>query len=838
MYLGCPMKNVVTCLLSFCILCCSTFAQPRFPQRQLKTSADIALALEKLNTVGSVLYLAAHPDDENTRLIGWLANERKVRTGYLSLTRGDGGQNLIGTEQGEELGLLRTQELLEARKVDGGEQFFTRAKDFGYSKNPEESFEIWGKEVLLADVVWVIRKFRPDVVICRFPTTGEGGHGHHTASAILANEAYKLAADPTAFPEQLNYVKTWQVKRVLWNSFSWNRKPGEQYPGEIKVDAGAYNPLLGISYGEMAAIARSKHRCQGFGSRLARGEVPEFVKNILGDSITTDILENLDLSWNRIEGGSGIGTKITAIRKQFDPTQPEKIVSELLAIRQQIFQLKDEHWRKLKLAEIDEIILACCGVFLDAHTAASTINPGAKLEVNIEAINRSNTSFLLDKVALNGVVDTVFNKPLVNNQFFSAKRATTVPTNLPLSQPYWLAMPEQKGTYEPKDSQKVDWPENEPATTATFYLNIAGTMLEVNKPIWHKEIDPSVGEVYQPLVVSPPVVFELPKNALMWVNAPEKEFSFSVQGMTDSAIVTVKLNLPKGVSASWTEKEIRINKAGEKVKLTVSLRSVKNNDLPSGVLSLEAMVNGVSYSYTKSEVKYPHIYNQAWFPAAVVTICPLKIAGNTGLIGYIPGAGDEVVECLTNIGFSVKNLTEQDLLTSDLSVYKAIICGIRAYNTNEKMALYQPILNKYVENGGTYIVQYQTNNFLGTVKSSIAPLKLTLGRERVTKEEAEVKILNPAFTGLNQPNKITATDFNNWVQERGIYFAAEWDSTFVPLFEMNDPGEKTQQGSTLYAKFGKGQYFYTGLAFFRQLPAGNAGAYRLLTNFINIGYSK
>ncbi|MES2628615.1 MAG: PIG-L family deacetylase, partial [Bacteroidota bacterium] len=467
------MKSAIT--FFFCLTVFTAFSQGRFPELPVpSTPGEMVQAMEKLNTVGSVLYLAAHPDDENTRMISWLASERKVRTAYLSLTRGDGGQNLIGTEKGEELGLLRTQELLEARRVDGGEQFFTRAKDFGYSKNPEESFEIWGRQQILADVVWVIRKFRPDVIICRFPTTGEGGHGHHTASAILAGEAFKLAADPKAFPEQLAYVKTWQAKRVLWNSFSWTRKPNEIFAGEIKVETGNYNPLLGRNYGEIAAMARSKHRCQGFGSKLSRGEVQEYVKNIAGDSITTDILERVDLSWNRVEGGAAIGTLIQQAVLGFDLHKPAASVPQLLRIRSAIEALKDEHWKRVKLEEVDQLILACSGIYFEATSAATELTPGSKFEINIEGINRSAVPVVLKEILVNDNRDSVWNKSLDNNQLFTAKRTVTLPSSFPVSQPNWLAMKEEKGIYAPKDTLKVDAPEIAPDLTITFVFDVSG----------------------------------------------------------------------------------------------------------------------------------------------------------------------------------------------------------------------------------------------------------------------------------------------------------------------------------------------------------------------------
>lgn len=824
-------------------------AQFRSPELPIpRNPSEIALALEKLNTVGSVLYLAAHPDDENTRMISWLANERKVRTAYLSLTRGDGGQNLIGNEKGPELGLLRTQELLEARKIDGAEQFFTRAKDFGYSKNPEETFEIWGKQQILADVVWVIRKFRPDVIICRFPTTGEGGHGHHTASAILANEAFKLAADPKAFPEQLSglhSVGLWQPKRVLWNSFSWNRKPNEQFPGEILVNTGTYNALLGMGYGEMAAIARSKHRCQGFGSRLARGEVQEFVKNIMGDSIKSDILEGIDLSWNRVDGANEIAKMIQEAINSFDFKNPEGSVKQLMAIYIRMLNsaypppdnsskyqaLPDPYWARIKMEEVKALILACSGIYLDAWTPSKEIVFGDKFEINYEAINRSNIHVKLNDIMVIQGSDTTLNNQLENNKIVTGKFLSSTSFDQITSQPNWLGSAEQKGVYQPNDKDYVQLPEYRKSFYAEFHLITDFGSVRVKKLVRHKEIDPSIGEVYQPLVIAPPITFVLPERTQMLVNGQKQTLKFAVKSLVDSAVATIRLKAPAGVQLNWTESKIGFGKAGELYPMTVEISS--NKALNASELIFEADFKDKKYSFTQCTVEYPHISTQTWFPRAALKLSSVDVKGNAGLIGYISGPGDDVAECLQDIGFTVKKLSDEDLQNADLSQFKTIICGIRTYNTNDKMAAIQSRLNKYVENGGTYIVQYQTNNFIGGLKTGMAPMPITIGRERVTKEEAEIKFVDASAPMLNTPNKIGPADFNNWVQERGLYFASEWDASLKPVFEMNDPGEKAQQGSTLVAQFGKGKFIYTGLSFFRQLPAGVPGAYRLLVNMIN-----
>src|SRR6201993_720243 len=328
------MRNIVLLFLFVSISLLHAHAQQEW------NASEILQNIEKLNVCGSVLYIAAHPDDENTRLLAYLSKERKLRTGYLSCTRGDGGQNLIGKEQGEMLGLVRTQELLAARRIDGAEQFFTRANDFGFSKNPKETFSIWNKDSILADVVLAIRKFKPDVIICRFPTTGEGGHGHHTASAILALEAFDAAADPTKFPEQLAYTQTWQAKRIFWNTFNFGGT-NTTAPDQLKIDVGVFNPLLGKSYGEIAADSRSMHKSQGFGSAKVRGESIEYFKQLKGDKANTDLFESINQTWARFTATASLQKTIDDGIKKYNPQLPEKIVADLVAIYKELKQLDE-----------------------------------------------------------------------------------------------------------------------------------------------------------------------------------------------------------------------------------------------------------------------------------------------------------------------------------------------------------------------------------------------------------------------------------------------------------------------------------------------------------------
>ncbi|HEX4875921.1 MAG TPA: PIG-L family deacetylase, partial [Chitinophagaceae bacterium] len=468
------------------------------------TSADMYLALRKLNVLGSVLYVAAHPDDENTRLITYLSKDKLFRTGYLSLTRGDGGQNLIGEEQGIDLGMIRTQELLAARRIDGGEQFFTRAFDFGYSKNPDETFTKWDKEKILSDVVWVIRKFKPDVIITRFPTTGEGGHGHHTASAILANEAFAAAADPNRFPEQLKYVTPWQAKRVLWNTFNFGGTNTTR-EDQFKIDVGGYNPLLGKSYGEIAAESRSQHKSQGFGVPASRGESFEYFKATKGDQPVKDLMEGSELSWKRMNGGEVIAATIDSLIKSFDLLYPERSVQGLVGLYKKMSALPDGYWKTQKLQEVQQLIMQCSGLFMDITTTEQFAVQTDSVRFNFVFNNRLGAQASLEKVAVDGF-DTSFSRLLEKNKNFVFSKSVAVTAAKPVTQPYWLANKMEEGYFNVTDPLLIGLPDVQSAYDVTTQISIYGESFRFVSPVRFKFTDPVKGELYQPLVVVPPVV--------------------------------------------------------------------------------------------------------------------------------------------------------------------------------------------------------------------------------------------------------------------------------------------------------------------------------------------
>ena len=813
----------------------TTFAQSSQPLN----SAEIVQGLKKLNTVGSVLYVAAHPDDENTRLLGYLANEKKYRTGYLSLTRGDGGQNLIGKEQGEPLGLIRTQELLAARRVDGAEQFFTRANDFGFSKNPEETFSIWNKDSILADVVLTIRRFKPDVIVCRFPTTGEGGHGHHTASAILALEAFDAAADPKRFPEQLKYTEVWQAKRIFWNTFNFGTT-NTTAPNQLKIDVGVYNPLIGKSYGEIAADSRSNHKSQGFGSAKQRGSAIEYFKLLKGDSVKAELLEGITTNWTRFKGQEKIQKMIDDCIKKFNPQSPESSVSEMVAIYKQIQALDESnanlsYWKKQKLKEAEAILLSCSGLWIEA-TAADYIGiPGQDVAMTAQIVNRNNNTVILNSVTYLQS-DTTTSLALKPNELYTFKRKEKLSANLPFSNPYWLNEKHEIGIYKVESPSLIGKPENESATKIAFQITIQDLHLKIERPLVYKFTDPVKGEVYRPYEVLPPATVTIPEKVFVFTDAAPKTISLTIKANGANVSGTLHLKGSDGWNISIKNPEFKLANKGDEAIIEAVITA--NTGAKDGKLEASITVNNNTYHKSIKRIEYDHIPYQFILSDAEAGLVNIDLK-KTGInIGYIPGAGDDVPACLKQIGYNVTLLTDELLSNENLSKYNAIISGVRAYNTNDRLQIHYNKLMEYIKNGGNLIVQYNTNNRIGPVLAKIGPYPFTISRDRVTNEKADVKFSNEKHSALNFPNVITQKDFEGWIQERGIYFATDTDKQYETIFTMNDPNEKASDGSLIIGKYGKGNFVYTGLVFFRELPAGIPGAYRLFANLLSLPENK
>ena len=787
-------------------------------------ASKILHELQKLNVLGSVLYVAAHPDDENTRLISWLSNEKKYRTAYLSLTRGDGGQNLIGDEQGVELGLIRSQELLAARRIDGGEQFFTRAYDFGYSKNPEETFRIWGRDSILADVVWVIRRFQPDVIITRFPVTGEGGHGHHTASAILANEAFRAAGDPKRFPEQLRYVSVWQPKRILWNTFNFGGA-NTTAAGQFKLDVGGFNALLGKSYGELAAESRSQHKSQGFGVPATRGESFEYFKNTGGDDPVTDLLDGVRTEWSRLQGAQGLALLIDSLIAQFDPIHPERSVPGLLHLYKRVSSLPLGVWTEHKRARIQELLLQCAGFYTEAIAAQPEVIVGDSLRFNMSLIARRANNFTLQSVSIDNY-DSVFNYALPLNRAYNRSFTIRVPDSYQTTQPYWLLSPMQPGRFTVTEQLLIGVPENKSAFSLKLRLRVGDDAVDVSVPVNFKFTDPVKGELYKSLVVRPALELDA-----------AEEISFHRPGERSTLSFQLKANRP--ISAQT----IQARHASNKVELNttppmergITLTRSRSVDVPTGDYRFESVIKkGEVYTQggRLTRIRYDYIPELHYFNnrAQRVRMLDLKTAGKQ--IGYIVGAGDKIPDALERMGYEVVLIGEKDLAKLDLNRFDAIVTGVRAYNTHAWLNDVHDRLMKYVEQGGNLIVQYNTSNQIGPVRAKIGPYPFQITRNRVTDEQAAVTFLEPTHPVFQWPNQLGSSDFEDWVQERSIYHGVDTSGRFQRLLSMSDPGERSEDGSLMVARYGKGWFTYTGLSLFRQLPAGVVGAYRLLANLI------
>jgi LmbE family N-acetylglucosaminyl deacetylase len=823
------IKKITTLLLAVACAQLTTIAQtPR-----TYTSSEILQQVKKLNVLGSVLYIAAHPDDENTRLLAYLANEKLVRTGYLSLTRGDGGQNLIGDEQGIDLGLIRTQELLSARRIDGAEQFFSRAYDFGFCKTPEEALKTWGHDKILSDVVWVVRKFRPDVIIARFPEDSRAGHGHHAASGILAREAFDAAADPTKFPEQLKEgVTVWQAKRMLWNTFNFGNT-NTTSEDQFKLDAGMYNPLLGKSYGELAALGRSQHKSQGFGVPAQRGEAIEYFSTIKGDKPVGDLLDGVDLSWKRTGATNAVQSTIDSIYKNYSPEHPENSVAQLVRLYKKIDGIKDEYWKEQKQNDVKKLLEYCSGLFMEATAASQYAVQGDSLKITVTFNNRLGVALTNADVNMYDIYhgfDAL--KKDVNASF---GLSVYIRPDQKVSQPYWLENKMDKGSFNVSDQQLIGRAENEPLSIL-FGATIDGVNFKFKKPVRYKYTDPVKGEIYQPVQLIYPVNITSSPSMLIFKNEDvnvKKTIHFTIQANTavNDAAQFKYNNNSKAVTIF--DSVIHMNK-GERKFADVAIAGdgvAKNSkDFYGGKMSAKAFHQDQFYALHK--MNFDHIpeitYN--FYDQVPVLKIDLKIAGS--LVGYIPGAGDKVPQALEQMGYKVVMLKQADLTVANLKQFDAIVTGVRAYNINEWLSNSYDALMQYVNDGGVLLTQYNTSNAIGPVKAKMSPYPFTISRNRVTDEEAAVNFLLPDHPALNYPNKITAKDFEGWVQERSIYNAEAIDGNYQRILSMKDPNENEQDGSLIIANYGKGRFIYTGLVFFRELPAAVPGAYRLFANLI------
>ncbi|MEA2165118.1 MAG: hypothetical protein QOK37_3245 [Thermoanaerobaculia bacterium] len=843
------LRRTIALLVTLLIIPASLLAQKPLD------AAQIQLALRKLTVVGGALYVAAHPDDENTALIAFLGNERLYRTGYLAMTRGDGGQNLLGDEKGELLGVIRTQELLAARRTDGSEQFFTRAIDFGFSKNPDETLAIWGHDTILADVVWNIRRFQPDVIITRFPTTGEGGHGHHTASAILAGEAFTAAGDPTKFPEQLKYVGVWQPRRLFFNKFSFQPiKPDDpSIAKSLKLDLGTFNPLLGRSYTEIAADSRSMHKSQGFGVAERRGTSPNYFDQLAGDPATKDMFEGIDTTWSRYPGGEVVGKILQQAYDTYDPKDPSKTIPLLLQAYDRLALLggsgpwSSHPWPGVKLRDLQNAIKACAGMSIDVAAGDSSVTAGGTIPISVSVVNRSDYPFTLSMVASRYADPSKgMSTLLTNNIPVKTDLNIKVPADFPMSQPYWLQKPPLRGSYTVDEPTLIGVPENPPAIPIIVTLtdNAMHTVI-LESPAIYRWTDAVQGERTRSVDVVPPVTANLGSGVYIFPDTQPKPVTVWLRNFGVTGPVSVRLKFvqfsggpsaPAGAQQAWRSDPIStvvtFAKKGEEAHATFMVTPAKA-EMTMFMAAEAETTDGKKVDVGLTNIEYSHIPAQRIFGDAVAKLVRVDIKKRGDRIGYIMGAGDDVPSALRQVGYDVTLLTDDDLDRGDFAKYDAIVTGVRAYNARPRMRLAHPKLMEYVKNGGTLVVQYNSTNPQPLLVDVPGPYPFKVTTERVTVEEAPVRFVHPESPLLNTPNKITQADFNNWVQERGLNFVKDWDPQYQTVLSSNDPKEPEKEGGELYAHYGKGTFIYTSYAWFRQLPAGVPGAYKMFVNLVS-----
>ncbi|MGO9230511.1 MAG: PIG-L family deacetylase [Bryobacteraceae bacterium] len=806
-------------------------------QQPFSGTPELLDSIERLNQLGSVLMIAAHPDDERTGVLAYFARGRHMRTAYLSLTRGEGGQNLIGSEQGAALGVIRTQELLAARKIDGAEQFFTRAIDFGFSKTAAETMQKWGHDRILGDIVWVIRRYRPDVIILVFTGTPADGHGHHQVSTILAKEAFAAAGDPTRFPEQLRYVKPWQPARIvhaLWNFGPQAGRPpqAQGLPPAGHVETGDFNPVLGYSYEELAVLSRSMHHSQGTGAMRRPGASTTQFGLLAGQPAPADLFDGIDTSWNRLPGGAPIAPILAEAVRTFEPEHPEKTVPLLVKARQLVAAIDDPLARE-KLAELDEAIASCAGIWTEAQAHDPEAVPGRPLAITTAVLRRSPEPVQLSSAHIEGMWDQdlpVKRTPLEFNRPDAIEFSRDVPIEQPYSQPYWLRQPPSGDVYTVEDQRLVGRADTPPVANVRVKLLVAGATIELVRPVAYRYASRAEGERTRPLVVVPPVAVNLPQSVAVFPSPSPRTVHVTVEAHVDKAAGELRLDAPPAWKVEPASRHFEIAARDETSDLSFAVTPPAGEATAS--LRAVATVAGREISNGIQVISYPHFPVQTLFPLAEIGLVRADVQVTAHRIGYIMGAGDEMPEALRQLGLEVTLLGPSDLEQGDLARFETIVAGVRAYNVRADLRANQQRLLDYVAGGGTYIVQYNT----GDLQLNLGPYPMTVppgSHYRVTVEEAPVTFPHADSPLLHVPNPISALDFEGWVQERGLYFASEWDQRYQTVLASQDPGESPLEGGELWTRYGKGVYIFTAWSWFRQLPAGVPGTYRLFANLIS-----
>ena len=653
---------------------------------------------------------------------------------------------------------------------------------------------------------------------------------------MLAKEAFKLAADPNVFPEQLKFVKPWQPKRIMWNAWlPLLKRRNEDLNKLISVNLGEFNPMLGLSYTEIAALSRSMHKSQGFGSSGRRGASINYFLNIDGNKLSSSIFDGLDFSWNRVKGGKIIGDIFEKAYKNFKAEKPYKILPSLFEAYKKMELLRNDYWVKIKKEELKDIIKNVCGLWFEANANDFSSIPGGQVKIKAGVVNRSPVKIKLRKIIFPFSANSYnSNESLQNGNFKRIDETITLPKNIDYTQPYWLENNHSLGSYNVSDNSLIGNPENIPPLIVTFVLSFNGIDLSFKEPVQYTWTDPVDGEKVRPFEIRPAVSINLDENVLLFSNDRSREVSLTLKANIDNCNGVLKLKLDNG----WKSlpKELKFNLSKKYDEIIVTFKIFPSNKSSTTMLLPQAIVNGKIYNRELVTINYSHIPMRTLFPVAKAKLVRLNIKKVVNKIGYIMGPGDLIPSSLETLGYKVKLLSDDEISKSNLNNFDAIIVGIRAYNTRDILSKNNKKLLDYVKNGRTLLVQY--SNSFRLKKKNIGPFPFHISHKRVSEEDAKISLLDSNNPLFSFPNEITQNDFKNWIQERGLYFADTWNKKYQTPISSHDAGELDLKGGLLYTKYGKGVFIYTGYSFFRQLPAGVPGAYRFFVNLISAGKAK
>lgn len=845
-------------------------------QAQDRGASALGEAIEGLGVNTRVLMIAAHPDDEDTQVIAWLSRGRHVETAYLSLTRGDGGQNIIGNELGEALGVVRTEELLAARRIDGGKQFFTRAYDYGYSKSADEAFTQWSRDSLLRDVITVVRSFKPHVIISVFSGTTRDGHGQHQAAGILSREAYDLAGDTVRFPRSATAGHAGWTVAKFYRGGSFR-----QAQASLRFNVGEYDPVIGRSYAEIAAISRSQHRSQAFGTLQPLGVRMDGItreeSRVPAPADEQGLFDGIDTTWARFRPAmrgrdaeqalAALPAAIAAVRESYNPFAPDKSIAALSTVSGLVSRLcgpaitgatspcagggPSADYIAPQLASdlamsfvtlrrrLDEALAMATGVAVEVTSPRELWATGEPVTVRVTMYNRGKVPVALE----NGVIRAGNSGVPVDGMRAIVVPDSTVtvevggqrpgPSFSNVTQPRWLVRPRPGAMLDYSVAGGEDGALAIDAR-AILTLSVGEVRFTVARPAVYRYADQARGEINRRIAGVPAVSVLLEQEVEYAPARTPIEREMRVHLWTPSANATdatLALRLPAGLTADSASRTVNVPANG--VVRTVTFRV--RGQLPAGRHVIEAVASsgGQAYAQGYTTVDYEHIDARRMYRPSRLTIEAVDVVAANGMrVGYVQGVGDNSAAALSQLGVEVTMLDPASLAQADLKGFNAIVIGPRAYDAHPALVANNGRLLEYAEQGGTLVVQYGQYEM---TRAGMTPYPFTINRphDRVTNENAPVTLIDSTSTVLRSPNRITSADFDGWIQDRSLYMPRTFDPRYVPSVELNDPGESPNRGGILVAPVGRGTYVYTSLAFFRQLPNGVPGAARLFLNLLS-----